>query len=211
MKRVLFSAALLCASLISFAGVKTETFDDNKWNWTEGADKYKSVSIVDGNMILETNKIEKNVPDLLAQAHSFARIPMRARDNYKLTIHAVMPNGIKTFWVLFFNTGKKCLTIDEEYEDVPSYSLTFFGNYYNLNIGDGQKHSEKLPFKMNGKEFPIEVVITKTRKETKIEINGVQIFKGECELTEPCMGFLVPLKHKLIVSDVSVEQAEEED
>lgn len=210
MKRILFCAALLCASMFSFAGVKTETFEDNRWNWTEGTDKYKSVTIGDGSMILETKKIEKKVPDLLAQAHSFARIPMRARENYTLKIKAVMPYGIKSIWVLYFNAEKACLTIDEEYEDFSACSLVFTGNYYTLNIGDGEKHSGKLPFKMKSKEFPIDIVITKTRKEAKIEINGVQIFKGECEMLNPCMGFLVPLQHKLIVSEVSVEQSHED-
>ncbi len=211
MKRILFCGALLCASIISLAGVKTETFDDNKWQWLEGTDKYRNVSIADGEMILETKKQEKNVPNIACVAHSFARIPMRSRDNYKLTVHAVMPHGINSSWILFFNTQKACLAIDEDYVPFTSYTLTLLGNYYVLDIGDGQKHSEKLPFKMKNKEFPVEIVITKTRKEAKIEINGVQIFKGECELTEPCMGFTVPEKQMLIVSDVSVEQAEEED
>lgn len=210
MKRILFCAALLCASVFIFADVKTETFENNKWNWTEGADKYKSVFIDDGNMILETKKIEKKVPVLLAQAHSFARIPMRAKDNYKLTIKAIMPKGIASCWTLFFNTDKKCLTIDEEYEDFPTCSLTFFGNNYHLIVGDGGIQYAKMPFKMDNKEFPIEIVITKTRREAKIEINGVQVFKGECELSNPCMGFLVPQRNKLIVSEISVEQDQED-
>lgn len=211
MKRFSFCVALLCASLVSLAGVKMDTFDENKWQWLEGTDKYKYVSILDGDMTLETKKQEKGVDGVAGMAHTFARVPMRPRENYKLTIHAVMPYGIKSIWTLFFNTQKACLEIDEDYVPFTSYSLMFWCNYYILNIGDGQKHSEKLPFKMKNKEFPIEIVITKTRKEAKIEINGVQIFKGECELTEPCIGFFVPEKQKLIVSDVSVEQAEEED
>lgn len=236
MKRSLVCIAILCVSLASFAGVKIETFDDNKWNWTESSDKYKSVSIIDGNMILETKKKQKGVPDILAMAHSFVRIPARALDNYRLTIHAVMPKGMASWWTLFFNTSKECLTIDEEYtESFSSYALTFVGNYYVLGIGDemkqvdktlasagellilkilgigdGMKHAEKLPFKMKNKEFPIEIVITKDYRKTTFEINGVQIFKGECEITEPCMGFMVPVGHKLIISDVSVEQEEEE-
>lgn len=211
MKRSLVCIAILCVSLASFAGVKIETFDDNKWNWTESSDKYKSVSIIDGNMILETKKKQKGVPDLLAMAHSFVRIPARALDNYRLTIHAVMPKGMASWWTLFFNTSEECLTINEEYtESFPTYALTFLGNYYILGIGDGMKHADKLPFKMKNKEFPIEIVITKDYRKTTFEINGVQIFKGECEITEPCMGFMVPVGHKLIISDVSVEQEEEE-
>lgn len=216
MKRIIFFICALMTCAFISAEKKVENFETNKWNWIEGADKYKYVTIADGQMTLEAMKLQKKVTPYQSAAHTFARIPMRAKENYKLTIKLTVPEfGKKEVFSVLFNTNKACLEDEENGGDgeFASWFIHFLGSRYYLVYrtleGVDKSKTDKLTIK-SGKNVPIEIVITKRRKNASIEINGVEIFNDECELTENCMGFLVPINNKLIVNEVCVEQADQD-
>ena len=230
MKKIcLLFALAFCAVLPSFASLKMDKMDDNKWKWIESADKYQSITYEDGYMLITAKKEYKHASDYQNMAKTFARIPMRAKDNYKLTIKCIVPNFYKDQYVILFNTSKQCLDDEESTGQFDTYALMMNGSNWILNIfktknwsdmsasrnvkgEDGQVYNDVLPGKVkNPKDYPMEFVITKSRNTAIIEINGIQIFKGDCELTEPCMGFMVPVGSSLKVDEVIVDQVEEED
>lgn len=216
MKRIIFFVCALMTCAFISAEKKVENFETNKWNWIEGADKYKYVTIADGQMTLETVKLQKKVTQYQGAAKTFARIPMRAKDNYKLTIKLTVPEfGKKEVFSVLFNTHKACLEDEENGGNgiFVSWILKFVGQQYLLVYrtpeGVDLSKTDKLTIKP-GKNVPIEIVVTKKKKNASIEINGVEIFNDECELTENCMGFVVPIGNKLIVNEVCVEQADQD-
>lgn len=231
MKRITIILVAICACLVVNAQKKIETFDENRWNWMEGTDKYTSVIIGDGQMTLKAMKSHnktniftsnlitliksmKHKADYINTAHTFARVPMRAKDNFKLSVKVIIPEFGKENFTLYFNTSKDCLTDEENggTGNFSTYYLTLIKGTCHLYTGSNSSTSvEKLPFKKNVKNFPMEITITKNRKETILEINGVQIFRGACDITEPCIGFAVPTKQTLHVDEVVVEQASQED
>ena len=81
-----------------------------------------------------------------------------------------------------------------------------------LTLPDGRVLKDKLPGKLKKADnFPFEFNIVKKGKNVTIEINGIQIFDDEYIMTEPCIGFMVPLDNSLKIDEVSVEQASEDD
>lgn len=212
MKRITIILGIMCVSTLIHAQSRTETFDDNKWQWTERTTKCNSVVINDGKMTLTTAKFDKKATDIWHQiATTFGRVPMRPRDNYRMTIKAIIPTD-DTNWSLLFNFPKNCLEMEEGETQFDGYSLMLSGNEFVLAIGDGQKHTDKLPIKFQKKDQPFEIVITKKRNTAIFEINGMQIYKGDCQLTEPCIGFnVLEEKQSIIIDEVKIEQAEADD
>ena len=216
MKRISIIIAALCVCTIMSAQRKVDKMDENKWGWTEWADKYSSVTFEDGFMVIHNYKLHKGVKNIFdprSLAYTFVKLPVRSNEDYKLTIKCIQPDLKNSVFTLFFNTSKKCLSDDAMLEEITSSSIVFWGNKYQL-IPMNQNKFETLPIKVtknNRKDFPMEIVITKRNDKATIEVNGIQIFKGDCAITEQCMGFAVPLKQSLKVDEIIVEQAERND
>lgn len=210
MKKLVILVAIVCFSTLVQAQVKVETFDSNKWQWVERSSKMNSVVINDGVMTLTTLKFDKKADTWHQIATTFGRVPMRANDNYKLTVKAILPTNF-TCWSFYFNVTKNCLLMEEGETAIGGWILTFVGNYYMLSLGDGLRDG-KLPVKFQKKNQPIEIVLTKRGGTAIIEINGMEIFNDKCVLSEPCIGFCsASPKQSLIIEEVSVEQAAEDD
>lgn len=210
MKKLVILVVIVCFSTLVQAQVKVETFDSNKWQWVERSSKKNSVVINDGVMILTTSKIDDDADVWHKIAHTFGRVPMRAKDNYKLTVKAILPTN-ETIWNFYFNVTKNCLQMEEGETEIGGWALSFIGNKYTLIVSDGV-HNGKLPVKFQKKNQPIEIVLTKRGGTAIIEINGMEIFNDKCVLSEPCIGFCsASPKQSLIIEEVSVEQAAEDD
>lgn len=211
MKKLIILVGIVCLSTLIQAQVKVETFDSNKWQWVERSSKKNSVVINDGVMTLTTLKFDKKADTWHQIATTFGRVPMRANDNYKLTVKAILPTN-STSWSFYFNVTKNCLQIEEGETAIEGWmALAFVGNYYMLSLGNGLLDG-KLPVKFQKKNQPIEIVLTKKGGTAIIEINGMEIFNDKCVLTEPCIGFRsASLKQSLIIEEVRVEQAAEDD
>lgn len=217
MKRIYFIlfAVCLCA-LASAQNKKVETFDKNTWHWTEGSDKYQSVAIEDGLLVISNLQKNKKATPYQSLAKSFAKLPFRPNANFKITIKYYVPNYNVCTYNIYFNTSKDCL--QEDIETFESCFLTAFGPLYYLGIlGESSSNRfEKLPGKVKAKgEYPMEFVIEKKSRNTIIELNGVQIYEGELKFTNPCIGFAVPFFKKNLsyikIDEIIIEQADEED
>ncbi len=215
MKRYYFIIAALCTCLFASAqSKKVETFDKNTWHWTEGADKFQSVAIEDGYLVIQNFKKNKKATQLQQMARSYAKLPLRPQENFKLTIKYSVADYYTTWYQILFNTSKQCL--DEDAGDFETYYLFKLGPYWILNIGDGLKHTDKLPGKIKVKgEYPMEFVLQKKGRISTIELNGIQLYEGELKMTNSCIGFQVPLvnnKNSYIkIDEVIVEQADPDD
>lgn len=211
MKKLIILVGIVCLSTLIQAQVKVETFDSNKWQWVERSSKKNSVVINDGVMTLTTLKIDKKADIWHQRATTFGRVPMRANDNYKLTVKAILPTNL-TIWNFYFNMPKNCLQMEEGETKFDGLALLFIGNYYMLFLGNNEVRKEKLPIKFQRKNQPIEIVLTKKGGTAIIEVNGMEIFNDKCVLTEPCIGFCsASPKQSLIIDEVRVEQAAEDD
>ena len=218
----IFIALLICAT--SFSQRRVETMDENRWHWKECSDKYQSVSFEDGYLAVTALKKNKKYTDYQNNAKTFARLPIRPNDDYKLTIKYIVQNYYNSWYTICFNTSKQCLDDDDESGDFSTYYLQMFGPYWVLNVGDGQKHTEKLQGKVKSKEakdYPMELFINKKHNKVEIELNGIQIFKGDCTMNEPCIGFMVPALPGILklykfgstlkIDEIIIEQAEGQD
>ena len=226
MKKSILALLILAVSLPMFAQNKVETFDDNRWGFQEGANKFGSVSVEDGYLVLNCKKFDmKSALGLMSHksdagkqqnlwnnlTKSFARVPMRPTDNYKLTIKYLVSNPMAMMYSIFFNMDKRILDEEESYS-ASGFLLQMGANQYNLIIGDGMQHADKLPIKMKGKDFPMTFTIEKKGRNAIFELNGIEIYRGECALTEPCIGFVCQMaKTYLKIDEIILEQAEEED
>ena len=206
----IFIALLICAT--TFAQQRVETMDENRWHWKEGADKYQSVYFEDGYLVVSALKKNRKYSDYQNNAKTFAKLPIRPFYDYKLTIKYVVQHYPKSFYTICFNTNKQCMDDEDESGDFSTYYLQMFGPYWVLNVGDGQKHSEKLQGKIKKvSDYPMELFINKKQNKVEIELNGIQIYKGDCEMTEPCIGFMVPVGNTIKVDEIIIEQVEEEE
>jgi len=218
MKRIYFILCALCVFALAPAqNKKVETFDKNTWHWTEGSDKYQTVTIEDGFLLIHNHQKNKKATAYEQIAKSYAKLPLRPQENFKLTIkYFVADYNITWYWILF-NTNRKCLDEDADPTNlVESYLFNQISSYWALNLGDGQVHKGKIPGKVKQKgEYPMEFVLKKRSKLVTIELNGIQLYEGELQLTNPCIGFQVPLFNKknsyIKIDEVIVEQADREE
>ncbi len=212
MKRIYFILTALCICIFASAqSMKVETFDKNTWNWTEGADKFQSVSIEDGYLVIQNLKKNKKATPYQQLAKSYAKLPLRPNESFKLTIKYLVANYYTTAYWIFFNTSKQCL--EEDVELFESYVLAAFGSWWTLVLNEGQKQEGKLPGKVKAKgEYPMEFVLRKQGRISTIELNGIQLYEGELKMTNSCIGFQVPLiaaKNSYIkIDEVIIEQAD---
>lgn len=217
MKRLYFIICALCVTTLAFAqNKKIETFDKNSWRWTEGADKYQSVTIEEGYLVIANLQNIKKASDYQNLAKSFARLPYRPNESFRLTIKYIVPNYNDAVYHILFNTEKKCLMDDEETGEFDSYLLSMDGPEWVLNLDDAGLKNDKLPGKVKQKgEYPMTFVIEKKSKNVSIELNGIQLYEGELPMTNPCIGFMVPLNDKktsyLKIDEVIIEQADSND
>lgn len=217
MRRIYFILATLCICMVATAqNKKVETFDKNTWHWTEGADKFQSVSIEDGYLVLQNFKINKKATAYDNVAKSYAKLPLRPQENFKLTIKYIVADYNLTWSYIMFNTSKLCLDEDADPNTVESFFFGKFGPYWALNIADGEQHKGKFPGKVKQKgEYPMEFVLEKRSRNVTIEVNGIQIYEGEMQLKNSCIGFQVPLFNKkasyIKVDEIILEQADRDD
>jgi hypothetical protein len=203
--------------LISAQRTKVETFDKNTWRWIEEADKYQSISIEDGYLILSAMKANKKANAYQNMAKTYAKLPLHPNDNFKVTIKYVVPDFFATLYFIYFNTDKKCLQDDEALGEFGTYVLSMGGSTWGLNLGPCGGFTNKLPGKFKQKkDVPMQLVLEKKHKKLVVELNGVEIFNDECQITSPCIGFGVPLilgkkPASLKIDEVVVEQVEEEE
>ena len=217
MKRLFFIISIACVCIATSAqSKKIETFDKNTWHWTEGSDKYQNVMIEDGVLVIQNLQKNKKATPYEQIAKSYAKLPLRPQESFKLTIkYFVADYNLTWYWILF-NTDKKCLDEDADPNLVESYLFNQISSYWVLGLGDGQQHKGKIPGKVKQKgEFPMEFVLEKKSRLVTIELNGVQLYEGELQLTNPCIGFQVPLFNKknsyIKIDEVIVEQADPDD
>ena len=220
MKRTYFILCALCVCLFGSAqNKKVETFDKNTWHWTEGVDKYQYVMVEDGFLVIQNLQKNKKATAYQQMAKSFARLPIRPQENFKLTIKYLVSSYTLNIHQIMFNTSKQCLE-DDGVDGFESYMFTFWGlggkATWMLNLGDGNNSSETLPGKMKVTgEYPMEFVIEKKSRKTSIELNGIQLYDGDLSFSNSCIGFLVPFFDKKIsyikIDEIIIEQADAED
>ena len=98
-----------------------------------------------------------------------------------------------------------------------TYTLFIGGQDWGLNLGDYGGFHGKLPGKYKQKKnVPMQIVMEKKQKNLMVEINNIEIFNGECKISSPCIGFMVPLfagkkPASIKIDEITIEQAEEED
>lgn len=241
MKKYLFFTLALCVYMLASAqNKKVETFDKNLWKWTEGTDKYQSVVIEDGYLVISNYQNYKKATPYQNLAKSYARLPLRPNDNFKLTIKYIVADYNLTSYSIYFNTEKNCLMDEEETNQFKTYQLHFNGPTWMLFLADSDEEqspentqvtvkdilgailnirtsaANTLPGKVKSKgEYPMELVLEKKSKNLSIEVNGIQIYDDECQITNPCMGFSVPLFNKkfsyIKIDEIIVEQADNND
>lgn len=217
MKRLYFILVALCFCFVASAqNKKVETFDRNTWHWTEGADKFQSVSIEDGFLVIHNFKKNKKATAYENVAKSYAKLPLRPQENFKLTIKYIVADYNLTWSFILFNTNKQCLDEDADPNQVESFLLGKLGPYWALNLGDGKNRSGKLPGKVKQKgEYPMEFVLEKRSKNVTIELNGIQLYEGELQIKNSCIGFQVPLFNQkasyIKVDEIIIEQADRDD
>lgn len=215
MKRIYFIlfAVCLCA-LASAQNKKVETFDKNTWHWTEGSDKYQSVAIEDGYLVISAFQKNKKATAYQNSAKSFAKLPLRTNTNFKLTINYLVAD-YATMHHILFNTDKQCLQDDEETGQYGTYFLNVGAYGWGLNLGEYGVHNGKLPKVKSKGEYSRKFVIERKGKNVTMELDGIQIYEGECKISSPCIGFMVPLWNKKIssikIDEIIIEQADEED
>ncbi len=217
MKRIYVIICALCVCMIAAAqSKKVETFDKNSWRWIESADKYHTVAIEDGYLLVSNLQKNKKYTDYQNLAKTFARLPLRPNDSFKLTIKYLVPNYNDAEYSILFNTAKKCIMDEEEEGQFETYGISMEGPKWELKLGKFGEKSDKLPGTVKVKDdYPMVLVIEKKSRIVSIELNGIELFEDELEIKNPCVGFLVPLwdkkKSYLKVDEVIVEQAEEEE
>lgn len=217
MKRILFLGIVLCTWFLASAQQKKiETFNKNTWRWIEEADQYQSVAIEDGYMVISNLKAYKKGTPYQNMAKTFAKLPLRPNDNFKMTIKYIVPEFFVTPYFIYFNTDKKCLQDDEGTGEFSTYLLYFAGQTWGLNLGNYGHYSKTLPGKFKQKkDVPMEIIFEKKFQKLLIEINGIEIFNDECPINSPCFGFGVLRIGKKTVSlkidEIIIEQDSEEE
>jgi len=216
MKRLFLSSMAILLGFTVLASQKVDRMEENKWNWTEYSSSMGNVTFEDGFMVLKSNSLPKGNPfnqvDYIkaveaSTVKTYAKLPIRPNDNYKVTIKYIDPNFGKGFYNIYFNVPKGCI------EDNQCGSYVFqvgLKGQYMLPSFDGQIHMDKLPIK-GKKDFPMTFVLTKKGKNATIEVNGIELYNGICPLTEPCIGFGVLWKKTIKIDEIIVEQADYED
>ena len=217
MKRLLFVLCAFSACTLMFSqNKKVETFDSNRWRWIEGADKYQSVTIEDGYLVLYNHQTNKKETDYQNLAKSFAKLPLRPNEKFSLTIKYLIPNYNESEYQILFNTDKKCMMDEEEEGGFTSYILSMNGPEWTLLLGEYGESNDVLPGKVKSKEeYPMELVIEKKSRNVSIALNGIELYEGELKISNPCIGFFVPLFDKknsyIKIDEVIIEQADGED
>lgn len=212
MKRIILSTLTLVICLATFAGQKVDGMDGHGWNWTEFySAKIGNVHFENGYMILQSKTLPKGNPFNQAEyvkavaastVKTYAQLPIRPKDNYKLTIKYIDPNFGQGIYQILFNATKGCL----EDEQCGAFFLQIaMGGQYTLPSFDGQIHMDKLPIK-GGKDVPMTFVLTKKGNDATIELNGIELYNGICPLTEPCIGFAVLWKKTIKIDEVIIDQ-----
>ena len=260
----LLIAGVLTCILLS-AATKSDTMDDNKWNWTEWADQYSSLSFEDGYMVITYKKApklsksekkvrqdvvklfvthSKEIQSLTAngdvaelnkfyaehgvdmttvgtifsgsyKVRTFAKLPISIEDNYKVTIKYLAPTGLFSNYKILFNGKKSCLEEDEDSQkECRSDCVAFSGQQVIVQYTTASgisNFSMDFPVKIT-KEMPMELTIEKKTSKILIELNGIQLYKGEGHITEPCIGFqLASPACTLKIDEVRVDYVERED
>lgn len=212
MKHFLLSALALCLALNMSANKKVDTMDDNKLGWNEYSDKFGSIIFEDGHMVLKSKKLPKfklfDVAEtqkaiLESEVKTFAKLPLRGKDNYKLTIKYIDPNFGNNFYNIYFNASQNCL----EGDGCNAYIFSVGMKQYTLPSFDGYPHMDKLPIK-GKKRTEMKLEITKKKNEATIELNGIELYSGVCVLTEPIIGFGVMMKQSIEIDEIIIEQAD---
>lgn len=211
MKRIILSVFALVLGLATYASQKVDKLDDNKWNWTESSSSIGSVTFDDGYLVIQSKTLPKGNPFNAAEytkaveastVKTFCHLPLRGKDNYKLTIKYIDPDFGKGFYNIYFNATKGCLEDDQC--GAYFFQVGLKGQYV-LPSFDGQIHMDKLPIK-GKKNLPMEFVLIKKGNEATIELNGIEIYSGVCPLTEPVIGFGVLWKKTIKIDEIIVDQ-----
>ena len=212
MKGFILSTMVLFMSVAAFASQKVDNMTENKLGWEEFSTKQGSVTFEDGFMILKSKQMPKiKMFDMAAtqkaisasEVKTFAKLPLRGNDNYKLTIKYIDPTFGQNFYNIYFNASKNCM----EGDGCNAYIFSVGMKQYSLPAFDGYTHLDKLPIK-GKKEMAMELVITKKNTEATIELNGIELYSGVCPLSEPVIGFGVMMKKTLKIDEIIIEQAE---
>ena len=150
------------------------------------------------------------------QVRTFAKLPIQAEGNYKITISYINPATSYPFYAILFNGNKDCLSDFEGEQNKCGYNTISINNktvsiHYVNNENKVQQKAEQFPVKLT-KEMPMTLTIEKKHNKAIIELNGIELLRGDCLLTEPCIGFqLLGPGQTLKIDEVIVEQIESDE
>lgn len=264
MKRISFIIVAIFFCTMVHAVKKVDPMDENKWQWTEWADQYSSVSFDEGYMVINYKKAPKPSKEVKALrkkyikflvkykdeiqryakegnneaieklcqengftqdfmtslsgnylVRTFAKLPIRAEDNYKITIHYLSPVSFYPIYSILFNGNKDCLNdFEDEQNKCTHNSITVNNQAVNITYLNNdnvlQQKSDQFPVKIT-KEMPMTLTIEKKNNKAIIELNGIELLRGDCLLKEPCIGFqLFSPKQTLKIDEIIIEQNDED-
>lgn len=149
------------------------------------------------------------------KVRTFTQLPIQSDNNYKVTIKYIQPVSSYPQYAILFNANKNCLNdFDDEYgacqTDGISINSTGYSITYTTSKGPKIK-TDKFPLKLE-KESLVTLTIEKKLNKIVIELNGIELLKDDCTLSEPCLGFeLYSAGLILKIDEIEIEQAESED
>ena len=202
MKKSILIICALCLGFNIFAQSKIETFDENKWNWTEGVSKYSSVVIDNGQMEIKYLKINKKSSEWSNIPKTFAKLPVNINEPFSVKIKIIVSKN--SLYSIIFNASMDCLD-EGNGNNFSSNGILFNDNQYILSGINADVTSDKLPLKIM-KDFLLEILISYNGNKTSIEVNNMQIYNGNLKMTGPCLGFINMQKTPIIIDEVEVIQ-----
>jgi hypothetical protein len=177
---------------------KKETFDDNKWDWNEIAEKKKSVSIQDGYLVLQCKKDEISVV-------TATRFPLQIRDNFKITYTFLIPalDDKNQFGIIF------------NWQDEDNYSAVLLKENYYCFVNRENESSYvdkkgKIILK-KGKNKTVTVVMEKIGSKLIFSVDGMQIYEKTMALKHPYFGFYSENKSTIKIDEIVIHQIMEDE
>lgn len=147
------------------------------------------------------------------KVRTFAQLPIRSGENYKITIRYLHPKTSNPFYAILFNGDKECMNdFEDERSSCKNDKIVITNQkvtvkYKNIE-GKKQQKTEEFPVKFT-KEMPMTLTIEKKNKKAIIELNGIEFLHSDCLLTEPCIGFqLFKAGQTLKIDEVIIDQIE---
>lgn len=266
MKRLYFIFCALCVCLlVSAQSKKIETFNKNTWNWIVEADKFHSVDIEDGLMIISYKKFpkptkttQKNIknaivfwakhmseftkndkkgahdesqrlfdevgyggtyisgyyfPEGFYSVKTFAKLPINASANFKLTVTYIQPSVSFPIYAILFNANRDCLNNDDDPISCLYDRILISNTGYCISYQDATNKvlkSGNFPTKLS-KGSPMTLYMERKNDRIIIELNGIEILNDKCKLTEAGFGFQLHNKATLKIDEIIIEQANQDD